>query len=178
MTQIPVVSVHSPPVPDDGLIVAVAAFSYASTGHPVQVLSYVDGHWSIIATLGPDLGPPVQPQPDTLELVSGAPVSVADVTGDGLPDFLIKLEAADNSPGVVVSQDGGPWRYVPNTGPYASSDVVSKDPEFLDGKLVSTYDDCVPDCASGHSYQFTWTYQPSSGQFTRRTRRAPPRRRG
>jgi hypothetical protein len=33
-----------------------------------------------------------------------------DVTGDGRPDFLIKLEGADNTPGVVVSQYGGRWR--------------------------------------------------------------------
>src|ERR1035438_6791815 len=147
------------------LTVAVAAFSYSATGHPVQILSYAAGHWSTVAALGPDVGPPVQPSADLFFLAPGTPVSVADVTGEGRPDFLIRVQAADNAPGIVVSQDGGTWRYIPNSGPFPTSDVVARNPQFQDGRLVSDYDNCVPDCASGHNYQIVWTYEHSSGDF-------------
>jgi hypothetical protein len=159
------VSVHSAPVKDEGTTVAVAAFSYSATGHPVQILSYAAGHWSTVAALGPDVGPPVQPSADLFFLAPGAPVSVADVTGEGRPDFLIMVQAADNTPGIVVSQNGGTWRYIPNSGPFPTSDVIARNPQFQDGKLVSDYDNCVPDCASGHNYQIVWTYEHSSGDF-------------
>lgn len=163
----PPVSVHSTPVDDQGTIVAVAAFSYSATGKPVEVLSYGGGRWSIAAAIGADLGPPSQPLGNThlLALDTGLPVSVADVTGDGRPDFLIPLQAASTTPGVVVSEDGGPWRFVPNTGPFPTSDVVSGNPQFQGGRLVSTYDNCDPDCASGHDEAITWTYRPSKGAF-------------
>jgi hypothetical protein len=161
------VSVHSAPVKDGSKTVAVAAFSYSATGHPVQVLSYAAGRWSTVATLGPDLGPPAQPRADVnlLSLAPGAPISVADVTGDGLPDFLIIVQAADNTPGIVVSQDGGRWRYIPNSGPFPTSYIVARNPRFQNGKLVSEFDDCIPDCASGHTYQIVWTYERSTGDF-------------
>jgi hypothetical protein len=161
-------SAHSVPVDDDGRIVAVAAFFYSAAGHPVQVLSYAAGTWSVVAALGPDLGAPVQPLDNrhVLALDPGTPVSVADVTGDGRPDFLVLLSAASATPGVVVSQDGGTWRYVPNRqGSSPASDVLFDDPRFQDGRLVSTYDDCVPDCASGQSVPIVWTYERSSGEF-------------
>ncbi len=163
----PAVSIHSSPVDDRGTIVAVAAFSYSATGKPVEVLSYRGGRWSIVAAIGADLGPPSQPLGNThlLALDTGLPVSVADVTGDGRPDFLIPLQAASTTPGVVVSQDGGPWRFVRNTGPFPTSDVVSGNPQFHGGRLLSTYDNCDPDCASGHDEAITWTYQPSKGAF-------------
>ncbi|MGA3149595.1 MAG: hypothetical protein ABSF33_19290 [Acidimicrobiales bacterium] len=163
----PAVSVHSSPVDDRGTIVAVAAFSYSATGKPVEVLSNHGGGWSIVAAIGADLGPPLQPLGNThlLALDIGLPVSVADVTGDGRPDFLIPLQAASTTPGLVVSQDGGSWRFIPNTGPFPTSDVVSGNPQFQGGRLVSTYDNCDPDCASGHNEAITWTYQPSKGAF-------------
>jgi hypothetical protein len=161
------VSVHSSPVEDRGVIVAVAAFSYSTAGKPVEVLSYGGGRWSTIATIGADLGPPSQPLGNThlLALEPGLPVSVADVTGDGRPDFLIMLQAASTTPAIVVSQAGGSWRFIPNTGPFPTSDVVSGNPQFRGGRLVSTYDTCAPDCASGQNEAITWTYQPSKGAF-------------
>jgi hypothetical protein len=126
----PFVSVHSGPVKDGRVTVAVAAFSYSATGHPVQILSYAAGRWSTVARLGPDVGPPVQPSADVFYLAPGAPVSAADVTGDGRPDFLIMVQAADNTPGIVVSQDGGTWRYIPNSGPFPTSYVVARNPRF------------------------------------------------
>jgi hypothetical protein len=93
---------------------------------------------------------------------------VAEVTGDGRPDFLVMGSAADNVPGFVVSQDGGTWRYIPFSGPYAPSptDVLGRQPQFQGNTLVSDYDNCVPDCASGQNSTIVWTYQPSTGEFT------------
>jgi hypothetical protein len=161
----PFVSVHSGPVKDGAATVAVAAFSYSATGHPVQILSYATGRWSTVARLGPDVGPPVQPSADVFYLAPGAPVSVADLTGDGRPDFLIMVQAADNTPGIIVSQDGGTWRYIPNSGPFPTSYILARNPQFRGRKLISDYDNCVPDCATGHNFKIVWSYKRSSGDF-------------
>jgi hypothetical protein len=159
-----VTSVHSPPVNNDGAIVAVAAFSYSPTRHPVEVLSYTSGHWSAIATLGIPSGFEAL-NADQFYLSPDQPVSVADVTGDGRPDFLIRLMAADNTPGVVVSQDGGRWRYVPNSGPFPTTEVLIRDPAFQGRRLISFYNDCDPNCATAHVDKMVWTYEPSTGEF-------------
>ncbi len=162
----PFAAIHSDPVLDDGSLVAVVAFSYEPGGHPVQVLGYHAGSWSQLAAL---LSPSGQPGANipagVLYLLPNTPVSVADVTGDGRPDFLIFLEAADNTPGVVVSQDGGSWRYVPFNGPGSGGDVVARNPRFQGNTLLSTYDNCSPDCAQGANSTVVWTYVPSSGEF-------------
>jgi hypothetical protein len=162
----PLISVHSAPVADDGQTVAVAAFSYDPNGHPVQVLSYSAGHWTLLAGLAAPTGNGVNP--GTVVFLTAGPVAVADVTGDGRPDFLIMSSAADNVPGFVVSQAGGTWRYIPFLGPNAPSptDVLARSPQFEGNSLVSDYNDCVPDCAGGHNSTIYWTYQPSAGEFT------------
>ena len=158
-----VVSVHSVPVEDSGAIVAVAAFSYSATERPVEVLSYAMGHWSVVAALGTNLNPPAQPLGNAhlLALAPGSPVSVADVTGDGHPDFLVIVEAADNQPGAVVSRDGGSWRYVPNSGPFPTSDTVARSPQFQGGSS-SPHSTTAPRIA--HS----GTASPSLGPTTAR----------
>ncbi len=97
----------------------------------------------------------------------GTAISVADPTGDGRPDFLIPESTADNIPGAVLSEDGptGQWRFIPFTGPFPTSTTVGKNPQFRGEALISTYDDCTPDCARGTSYTVTWTYEPNSGSF-------------
>jgi hypothetical protein len=163
-----VTSAHSLPVADRGGLVAVAAYFYSATGRTIQVLSYAAGRWRVAASLRPALGAPVQPRGDRdLLALADRAVPAADVTGDGRPDFLVALSAATNMPGVVVSQDGagGGWRLVPARGPFPSSDVVARTPRFEGRRLVSTYDDCVPDCASGHRSSLVWTYERSIKSF-------------
>lgn len=164
----PFVADHSAPVADDGGTVAVAAFSYDPGGHPVQVLAYRGGQWTPVAALAAPTGQFGANIPASVVFLTQDPVSVADVTGDARPDFLVMGSAADNVPGFVVSQDGGTWRYIPFSGPYAPSptDVLGRQPQFQGNTLVSDYDNCVPDCASGQNSTIVWTYQPSTGEFT------------
>jgi hypothetical protein len=163
----PFISVHSAPVDDDGRTVAVAAFSYEPRGHPVQVLTYAAGQWTVVAALpAPTESGSILPA-SVVNLTAG-PVGVGDVTGDGQPDFVIMSSAADNVPGFVVSQAGGTWRYIPFSGPYATppTDILFRSPQIQGDTIVSDYNDCVPDCASGTNSTIVWTYQPSTGEFT------------
>jgi hypothetical protein len=166
----PFVSVHSAPVADDGRTVALAAFSYDPGGHPVQILIYRDGQWTLLAGLAaPNSGGSTATNdPPSLAGLAPDPVGVADVTGDGQPDFLVMESAADNVPGFVVSQDGGAWRYIPFLGPYAPSpdDVMDREPTFNGNTLESDYNNCVPDCAGGQNTTIVWTYKRSTGEFT------------
>jgi hypothetical protein len=163
----PFVAVHSAPTLDDGTTVAVAAFSYDPDGHPVQVLRYRDGQWTQIAGLASPTGFGT-PAAGYVDLEPQGPVAVADVTGDGRPDFLLAANGADNIPGFVLSEDGGPWHYIPFSGPYAQppTEVIARDPQFVGNKVETDYDNCVPDCAGGTNTTVVWTYQPSSGEFT------------
>ena len=70
-------------------------------------------------------------------------------------------------PGFVVSQDGGTWRYIAFSGPYAPTptDVIARGPTFDGHTLVSDYDNCVPDCAGGQNTTIVWTYNRSTGEF-------------
>jgi hypothetical protein len=164
----PFVSVHSAPVADDGHTIAVAAFSYDPGGHPVQILQYEGGQWTALASLaGPTNGfAPLAPT--SVVYLTAGPVAVADVTGDGQPDFLVMSSAADNVPGFVVSQVGGTWHYLAFSGPDAPEGtyVLGRSPQFNGNTLVSDYNNCVPDCASGQNSTIVWTYQPSTGEFT------------
>jgi len=164
----PFVSDHSAPVADDGGTVAVAAFSYDPGGHPVQVLAYRAGHWTHLAGLAAPTDQYGANSDPSVAFLTQDPVSVADVTGDGRPDFLVTASAADNVPGFVVSQAGGAWRYIPFLGPGAPphTEVLGRSPEFRGNSLVSVYDNCVPDCAAGQNTTIVWTYQPSTGEFT------------
>jgi hypothetical protein len=165
----PFVSDHSPPTVDGSDIIAVAAFSYDPGGHPVQVLHYSGGAWSEVAGLPGPSDPGTTATASSVFLTQG-PVSVADVTGDGRPDFLIEAGGADNTPGFVVSQDGdgGMWRYIAFVGPYANTptDIIARNPAFSGNTVTTDYNNCVPDCAGGTNTTIVWTYNRSTGEFT------------
>lgn len=156
-------SVHSPPVPDGARLVALAAFPFAGDRHPVQLLAYGAGGWSATASLPPPDWPPTEAT-FGLPLVA-APVQVAYITGGGHPDFLVLLQAADNTPGFVVAEQSGQWRYATFNGPYPPDNVLGRNPSFVDGRLISEYNDCNPACFNGHTYQVRWTYRPDRGDF-------------
>jgi hypothetical protein len=164
--QVPFVVDHSPPTVDGSDIVALVAVSYDPGGHPVQVLGYGDGRWAPVAALASPSGQGTAPS--SVVYLTQGPVSVADVTGDGRPDFLVEAGAADNVPGFVVSEVGGTWHYVAFVGPYAPglTYIIGRNPEFQGNTLVSYYDNCTPNCAQGQNSTIVWTYQRSTGEFT------------
>jgi hypothetical protein len=99
-------------------------------------------------------------------LVPGA-IPAVDVTADGLADFLVSVQAADTTPALVVSGDGGAWRLVAQSG--TAGDVYfARDPQVEDGRLTTTVNGCVPNCASGRTTTVTWVYDRSSGVFVGR----------
>ena len=168
---------HTPPVDDAGRLIAVAAFSYDPSAEPVKVLGYSNGRWIQSAALAPPTGSAPYVPPGAamnaywLAYYPGNAISVADVTGDGRPDFLVPLNAADNVPGAVVSQDGAVggsgWRYVPYTQGSSPTRYYefARDARFQGNTLVTTYDNCNPDCAQGANYDVTWTYERATGVF-------------
>jgi hypothetical protein len=158
----PGVVAHSGPVADGDRLVAVAAVSHAVDGRPIQVLVWDGSQWKQLTDLAVANSPPAFP------FAPGYPVSVADVTGDGRPDFLVILQGGDNNPGVIVSEDGSGsgWRLVPNTSPSATSVYLGRSPIFQGSRLIAYSNDCNPDCAQGHTTPVNWTYDRSVGDFT------------
>lgn len=168
---------HTTPVADAGGLVAVAAFSYEPNAKPLWVLGYTNGQWQILATLSTPPGYPASVPPGAamnsnwLTNVPGTAIAEADVTGDRRPDFLIPLTGADNIPGAVVSQDDVPggtsWRYIPYTQGTSSTESYefARSPQFQGNSLVTTYDNCSPNCAQGTNYTVTWTYKRNTGHF-------------
>lgn len=43
--------------------------------------------------------------------------------------------------------------------------VVGRNPSFVNGRLVSQYNDCSPECAAGHTYDVVWTFRPGPDDF-------------
>jgi hypothetical protein len=148
------------PVPVGSTIIALAARQLSPTDREVDVLSWSGTTWAATATLG---------LPYPWYSLARLPIQVGDVTGDGRADFLVRVDAADNQPGVVVSDDGGPWRLVPLaiSGTPAGDVYAGRDPSFEGGHLVTRYDDCVPDCAQGTTTTVTWAYDQATGRFLR-----------
>jgi hypothetical protein len=148
--------------------VAVGAVTDDPGGHPVQILEYDDGQWTPVAALAAPSGQFASGEPSSFVFLTSGPVSVADVTGDGEPDFLVLASAADNVPGFVVSDASGTWGYIPFSGPGVAplTDVLGRNAQFQGNTLESVYDSCVPDCAAAQDVTVTWTYQPSTDEFT------------
>jgi hypothetical protein len=72
------------------------------------------------------------------DFLGAAPIAAADLTGDGQPDFLVLLNGAGSSVGVVVSDDGGPWRLVPTAAGDPAAVYVARSPAIAGGQLTST----------------------------------------
>jgi hypothetical protein len=162
----PVISEHSSPVLEDHTNLAVAAFSFDPRGHPVQVLSYLNGKWSLVAALATPSSPGTIYHADSLDLFSeNTPVTVDVVTGESVPDFLIKFAGAGCSSAAVVSQVGthNGWRYVPFTGSTPKSDVVGGNPRFVGSTLMTDNACTAVPIPAAQRYRWIWTYHPSSG---------------
>jgi hypothetical protein len=155
VTSHPDVVTHSAPARIGDTDIAVVAWP-----RTIAVLDLTTGTANQVAQLR--LPPP------NFELSADLPVQYADVTGDGPPDFLVRVVAADNSPGVLASDDGGTWRLVP-VSPTSPDDVyIGRNPQFAMGHLFSDINDCTPSCASGRTTATSWTYERTSGGYLHR----------
>jgi len=150
------VVVSSGPVDDRGSLVAVVGVQTGVASGRLLVLGYRGDRWRTLARLAVSQYP----------IVPAQTVEVAHVTGDARPDFLVLVAAADNTPGVVVGQVFGRWVLIDNAGPFPTSPYLARSPHFVGGRLVSTFDDCQPDCASGTETPIDWRYDRARREFT------------
>jgi hypothetical protein len=154
----------SPPVEQAGGYVAVAAFAFDPAGDPVQVLSYRNGTWSQVTALPPPNDPGAVDHPDALDLISEeTPVVVGHAT-DGQSDFLIPFAGAGCGRGPIIADEGGAWRYISFAGPSPTTEVLGGNPQFEGSTLISD-NDCAASVPVAQRYSWTWTYDPSSGDF-------------
>lgn len=162
----PVVSEHSLPVLEGHSNLAVAAFSFDPGGHAVQVLADLKGKWSRVAAIAPPHSPGTTYHADSLDLFSkNTPITVGVVTGEGLPDFLIKFAGSGCFSASMVSRAGthNGWRYVPFAGPTPKSDVIGGNPRFVGSTLVTDNACTAVPIPTVQRYRWIWTYRPSSG---------------
>ena len=137
--------------------VAIAARQLSTDAAEVDVLVWTGTAWKLDSTLA--LPPPTFPPADL-------PIQADDVTGDGRPDFLVRVIAGDNEPGTVVSDDGGTWRLVPVVTPGAPDAIYAgRNPSFANGHLTTQYDDCTPNCAEGTMTTVVWAYDKATRKF-------------
>jgi len=148
--------VHTHPIVSGRSHIAIVGRNRGVHDHVIAVLSL--DHVSAIPLANLSL-----PYP-SFEFAPDTPLRVADATGDGAPDVLVRLLAADNEPGVVVSNDGAAWRLVPVSSD-ATDVYIARDPTFKAGRLTSTSNDCIPDCADGRMTTITWRYDRQGRQF-------------
>lgn len=166
----PNVAEVSAPFPYDGWYVAVAAFGFDPNGQPVQVLSYAGGSWTVVAALAPPDDPGTGVQSDSLDLWGStddtADISVGYATGSA-PDFLIPFAGGGCARGPVVSDASGAWQYLPFVypGQTTADEILGGDPRFDGGTLVSD-NNCAATVPQDQRVTSTWTYDPSSGDFT------------
>jgi hypothetical protein len=165
----PGVAERSAPVAYNGGYVAVAAFGFDASGHPVQVLSYAGGSWTVVAALGYPSDPGTVVHADSLDLVGStddtADIPVGYATGSA-PDFLIPLAGSGCARGPVVSDASGAWQYAAFIVEGApTSDLVGGDPRFDGGTLVSV-NNCAASVPQDQRVTSIWTYDSSSGDFT------------
>ena len=166
----PNVAEVSAPFPYDGGYVAVAAFGFDPSGQPVQVLSYAGGSWTVVAALAPPVDPGTIVRSDSLNLWGSsddtADISVGYATGSA-PDFLIPFAGSGCGRGPVVSDASGTWQYLPFVygGQTPTTEVLGGNPRFDGGTLVSD-NACAASVPQDQRVTSTWTYDPSSGDFT------------
>jgi len=158
----------SPIVTVDGVPTAVVEVTKSTTLESIDVVSLTDAAATLEASLSlTPTGGAITDFPflnaADAQATGAVRIATGDVTGDGQPDFLVLFEAADNSPGVVLSNDGGTWRLVPFSATDPTMIYLGQNPKISGGHLTATR--CGgPACAP--SITLTWTYVRPGGYFT------------
>jgi hypothetical protein len=141
-------AISSGPVSATGGDLAVIASGSDPSGSTATIYRFVDGQWQQRESLR--LDNPVLP---------GGTITHADVTGDGEPDFLVPQAGATNIFGSVISAQTRAWQTVPFQ---YGSHYQRSEPQlrFVGTHVVSTTNNCVPDCAHGSTQDLNWVYAP------------------
>jgi hypothetical protein len=176
------VAVDSSPVLVGDRYLAVVAYGFDPTGHPVQVVGFTDGKWSVVAELPPpDEGGTASPAQAESLLLSpsvasgiGNDVQPAHITGRTW-DFYVPLGGGGCDRGPVLSNESGSWRYIPFTGDFPTSYLMGGYPRFEGTQLV-TDNDCAAGIPPAQRLTYFWSYDRSSGSFVKtRQQRGWPR---
>lgn len=104
---------------------------------------------------------------ESLDPVDPGTIQVANITGSGIPDFLVLLVAGDHDNGVLVSGVDGTWHLVglsDRSGEAASPELVN--PRVVGNDVTQSVNDCVPTCFSGSYSVTTYRYDRATGELT------------
>ncbi len=168
----------SPAVLDGQTPIALAAFSYDTNSLNVTVIAYQESNWAVVAQLSRPSDEPVAVSPSFPWMVTASyspGISVGDVTHNKIPTFLIPLNFTDNIPGSFVVQTTpssiSSWNYAtsyPSLGNLRPTNVLARTPSFIGNEIMSTYNNCIPDCASGKVTAQYWQFDPTKQAFVLR----------
>jgi serine/threonine protein kinase len=135
-------------------VVRIRGIPSAATVHGdnAQIWEFRNGAWGTVDTL--TLDDPT---------IANARIQPADVTGDGVPDFIVTYPGTTQPLGLVLSDASGQWRSVPFGAP--NGGTVAIDPRVQGNQLVEYTNSCDPNCAQGTETPTYWTYDAAGGYF-------------
>lgn len=137
----------SDPVDNAGSLMAV--FSRAEGGNRSVAVARFDGvGWYLEAEVA--LPAPNHP-------LVGGEIPFGEVTGDGIYDYLVAVEAAGGRAAVLVSVHSGDWALVP-VGGAGGEPYVGLDPQVIGGGIIARGNDCDPSCAQGSPIEVIWRF--------------------
>jgi hypothetical protein len=91
-------------------------------------------------------------------------VMVVSLTGSAYPDFLVTTDGTTNTIASVISYLNGAWQVVPfatNSGPAIGVPYSN----IIGGQILSSANDCNPNCAQGNITEVYYQFSPSTDTF-------------
>lgn len=160
---------HTPFSSSSGIIKADSGYWFAAATHSttatapadvtVTVYRWNGSAWQRQATI------PIANKDGTLAsggLSPSEPITVQSLTSSADPDFLIHSTGADTNWLNVVSDAAGPWAAVPFDD--SGGQTYGENLTGISGGIITVgYDNCLPDCATGHVTAVRFQY--ASGAF-------------
>ncbi len=158
------VAEYSPPLRLSNQYVAVAAYGFDPSGHPVQVVRLNRGKWSVLAALPPPNEPGTVSHPDSLLLMANGVSRDIQVVSPsrGTLEFYIPFTGGGCTRGPVLSNIGGTWHYIPFIGHFPTTEVMGGNPRFQGTTLVSD-NDCAANISQAQQASYTWAYDEKTG---------------
>ena len=160
------------PVFDDRATPAVAVATMRQLSDPAipEVVVYRwDGKgWRTLARITLDVGGSVAAD----DGASTTPIRTADLTPASAPDLVVTVHYNAGPASAVVSDVGGHWHALTFHGGLSQDGDERSDVQVGgDGTLVSSENDCVPNCAAGHAVTTRYRFVPATGRLEAYTNR-------